>query len=103
MGDAGRCRELISGSFVKCDTGAVGLRAGRFFRKAEMAERGEVRNWITSRGFGFIRPDCYGDDVFLHARAFRPLVDTVRIGTRVEYETESGPDGRVRAKSARFI
>lgn len=63
---------------------------------------GEIKNWITSRGFGFVRPDVPGPDVFIHCRAFKPLVDTVRIGTRVSYELGHGPNG-LRAINARIL
>ena len=53
-------------------------------------------NWFNdAKGFGFIRPDAGGGDLFVHYRNIvmagrRTLVD----GQKVTFEVETGPKGR---------
>jgi CspA family cold shock protein len=55
---------------------------------------GTVKWFNDSKGFGFIRQDDGGDDVFCHQSAiqtsgFRTLAE----GQRVEFEISQGPKG----------
>ena len=55
---------------------------------------GTVKWFNDSKGFGFIRQDDGGDDVFCHQSAiqtsgFRTLAE----GQRVEFEVSQGPKG----------
>jgi len=53
--------------------------------------------WNEDRGFGFIRPNDGGADVFAHVHAF---IDTTRrpaLGDEVTFDIEQAPDGRIRA------
>ncbi len=55
---------------------------------------GTVKWFNDSKGFGFIRPDDGGEDVFCHhssieAEGFRTLAE----GQAVEYEIVQGPKG----------
>ncbi|XP_059458255.1 glycine-rich protein 2 [Corylus avellana] len=65
-----------------------------------MGERlsGTVKWFNDQKGFGFITPDDGGDDLFVHqssirAEGFRSLGE----GEAVEYQIESGSDGRTKA------
>lgn len=55
---------------------------------------GTVKWFNTTKGFGFIRPDDGGNDVFVHVTAveqagLRSLVE----GQRINFEAESGQRG----------
>lgn len=59
-----------------------------------MALRGTVKWFNDEKGYGFIKPDDGGRDIFVHHTAikmegFRTLKD----GERVEFEVETGPKG----------
>ena len=66
-----------------------------------MEQRGTLKSWNDQKGFGFIRPEQGGEDVFAHISAVhgerRPLV-----GDRVLYVTGRDPQGRLRAEHLRL-
>ncbi len=53
-------------------------------------EKGTVKFFNYSKGFGFIKPASGGEDVFVHQSG---LVDEVRENDEVEYEVEKGRKG----------
>eukprot|EP00563_Minutocellus_polymorphus_P002159 CAMPEP_0181048422 /NCGR_PEP_ID=MMETSP1070-20121207/15426_1 /TAXON_ID=265543 /ORGANISM="Minutocellus polymorphus, Strain NH13" /LENGTH=118 /DNA_ID=CAMNT_0023127203 /DNA_START=54 /DNA_END=410 /DNA_ORIENTATION=+ len=62
------------------------------------ADKGTVKWFDTTKGFGFIAPDNGDPDVFVHQtvikmEGFRSLAD----GESVEFEVEEGDDGRRKA------
>ncbi|EWC39518.1 DUF1294 domain-containing protein [Stutzerimonas stutzeri] len=66
-----------------------------------MEQRGTLKSWNDQKGFGFIRPEQGGEDVFAHISAVhgerRPLV-----GDRVLYVAGRDPQGRLRAEHVRL-
>lgn len=48
--------------------------------------RGVIKKWVQERGFGFIRPENGGEDIFFHFSALREG-DQIREGALVIYET----------------
>jgi cold shock protein len=61
---------------------------------------GTLKMWNVERGFGFIKDDAGGPDMFLHAARLRAASidpETVRPGVRLAYDMEQAPDGRTRA------
>lgn len=62
---------------------------------------GTVVTWKGDRGYGFIRPDHGGDDVFFHVSALPRGQRRPRPNDRIRYRTGIS-DGRVRATEARL-
>ncbi|MCQ4235106.1 cold shock domain-containing protein, partial [Pseudomonas stutzeri] len=66
-----------------------------------MERRGTLKNWNDRKGFGFIRPEQGGEDVFAHISVVhgerRPLV-----GDRVLYVAGRDTQGRLRAEHLRL-
>lgn len=60
---------------------------------------GVITTWNRDRGFGFIRPDDGAADVFLHVRGVARGMDIPEAGSRVEYELETTPEGKTRARN----
>lgn len=65
-------------------------------------ETGVVKWFNQSRGYGFIVPNCGGNEVFAHYSAIdMDGFKTLREGQRVEFLMENGPKGpeacRIRA------
>ena len=63
-------------------------------------EQGTVKFFNDSKGFGFIKPDDGGDDVFVHVSGLQ--VSKIKENDRVEYETEQGKKG-INAVNVRVI
>src|SRR3954470_22174529 len=61
---------------------------------------GVVATWNDDRGFGFIRPDDGGTDVFLHFTAAPRGTTRPYEGQRLTFDTEQDEKGRVRAVNA---
>lgn len=60
---------------------------------------GTVKWFSNEKGYGFIRPDDAGKDLFVHHSAiqgtgFKSLAE----GAKVSYETEQGPKGPAAAR-----
>ncbi len=51
---------------------------------------GIVKFFNSSKGFGFIKPEDGGEDLFVHMSAVK---DEIRENDRVSYEVERGPKG----------
>ena len=66
-----------------------------------MELQGQLRSWNDQKGFGFIRPERGGEDVFAHISAMRG-VRRPEQGDRVLYLSEVDKGGRVRATHIRL-
>ncbi|MFQ3575838.1 MAG: cold-shock protein [Cytophagales bacterium] len=53
-------------------------------------QKGTVKFFNTSKGFGFIKPDDSSEDVFVHISG---LVDEIRENDKVSFEIEKGRKG----------
>jgi CspA family cold shock protein len=61
-------------------------------------ETGTIKRWLDDRGFGFIKPDLGGADVFVHISAVeRAGYSSLAEGARISYELIQTRDGRVSA------
>ena len=59
---------------------------------------GTVKWFNTEKGYGFIAPEAGGKDVFVHIRALeRSGMTGLADNQKVEYELETGRDGRTSA------
>lgn len=64
---------------------------------------GTVKWFNSTKGFGFIQPDDGGRDVFLHISAVeRAGLAAPADGQKVQYEEQSGRDGRTSAESLSY-
>lgn len=59
---------------------------------------GTVKWFNSTKGFGFIKPDAGGDDVFVHISAVEKAnIATLSDGQALSYETEVGRNGKTSA------
>jgi CspA family cold shock protein len=66
--------------------------------------KGTVKWFNPTKGFGFIQPDAGGKDVFLHVSAVeRSGLQPPADGQKVNYELETGRDGRTSAGNLEYI
>ena len=64
---------------------------------------GTVKWFNAAKGFGFITPDEGGKDAFVHVSALEQAgINGLNEGQRVEYEVESGRDGKSSAGNLRL-
>lgn len=53
-------------------------------------QKGTVKFFNDSKGFGFIKPDDSSEDIFVHSSG---LIDQIRENDQVKYEVEKGKKG----------
>jgi len=59
---------------------------------------GTVKWFNPTKGFGFIQPDDGSKDVFVHVSSVEKAgIRTLNEGQKLEFEIESGRDGRASA------
>jgi len=64
---------------------------------------GTVKWFNTTKGYGFIKPEDDGTDVFVHISAVqRAGIPALNEGQRVEYELARRKDGRTAADGLRL-
>ena len=67
---------------------------------------GTLKKWYTDRGFGFIKDDAGGPDMFIHINALKIAGidhDSIAIGTRLSFGSEATRDGRMRASDVQLL
>ncbi|HHP7244860.1 MAG TPA: cold shock domain-containing protein [Elainellaceae cyanobacterium] len=62
--------------------------------------KGQLTTWKDDRGFGFIKPNDGGREVFLHISALKRSGRRPKVGDIIVYERVTQPDGKVRAERA---
>ena len=65
---------------------------------------GTVKWFNTTKGYGFIAPDDGGKDVFVHVSAVeRAGLKGLNDNQKIEYELQSGRDGRASASDLKLL
>lgn len=67
---------------------------------APVPYKGQLTTWKDDRGFGFIKPDGGGREIFLHISALPRASRRPEVGDMILYEKVTEPDGKVRAAKA---
>jgi CspA family cold shock protein len=65
---------------------------------------GTLKMWKADRGFGFIKDDSGGPDMFLHISALQSAgidPDNMTKGERLTFDVESTREGKTRASNVR--
>jgi CspA family cold shock protein len=65
---------------------------------------GTLKMWNADRGFGFIKDDAGGPDMFLHISALQSAgidPDNIRKGDRLTFDVESTREGKTKASNVR--
>ena len=62
--------------------------------------KGQLITWKEDRGFGFIKPNDGGKDVFLHISVLPTASRRPKVGDTILYQRVTTPKGKVRAAKA---
>ena len=61
---------------------------------------GTIKTWNDERGFGFIEASQGGQEIFIHAKAFKRSLDRPCAGQKISFQIELDAKGRKRACKA---
>ena len=65
-------------------------------------EKGKLVRWIEEKGFGFIKPEKGGTDIFIHISALKGMSRPPLVGDIIFYETSLDDKGKLRAINAKI-
>ena len=69
-----------------------------------MADMGTVKFFNSEKGYGFIKPDTGGADIFVHISAVeRSGLTGLADNQKVSYELKEGRDGRMMASDLKTL
>ncbi|NEQ65293.1 MAG: cold shock domain-containing protein [Symploca sp. SIO2D2] len=65
-----------------------------------MSQKGKLTTWKDERGFGFIKPEQGGKEVFLHISALKGAKRRPKVGDTILYKLTTDSNGKVSASNA---
>jgi cold shock CspA family protein len=65
-----------------------------------MIQKGRLAKWNDDRGFGFIKPDADGEEIFIHVSALRHMARRPRLGDVICYQLNIDGNGNRKAVHA---
>jgi CspA family cold shock protein len=69
-----------------------------------MATTGTVKFYNSTKGFGFVQPEDGSKDAFVHVTALeRAGISGLNEGDKVQFDLETGRDGRVSAVNISLV
>ncbi|WP_432471540.1 DUF3465 domain-containing protein [Amphritea sp. HPY] len=66
-------------------------------------QKGILKAWKDDKGFGFIKPENGGRDVFVHIQDFGNIPRKPRIGDLIQYQPMKNNEGRLRAGDVHIV
>jgi cold shock protein len=67
-------------------------------------QTGTIKNWMVDRGFGFVRPDQSGPDIFVHVKNVEGRPSELFCGDRVQFDIGTNPrSGKPEAQNVRVV
>jgi cold shock CspA family protein len=64
--------------------------------------KGQLKNWIDDKGFGFIQSSELTNDTFIHISALRAMSRKPKVGDFIYFEVEKQGNGKSRAINCRI-
>jgi len=63
---------------------------------------GKLVRWLDNKGFGFIKPEQGGSDIFIHISALKGMSRKPVVGDIIHYEISTDKSGKTRAVNAKI-
>lgn len=67
-----------------------------------MSSKGKLIRWNDDRGFGFIKPESFKGDIFIHISALKSMSRKPRTGDIIYFDIVTDKNGKERAENARI-
>ncbi|MGZ8163205.1 MAG: cold shock domain-containing protein [Methylobacter sp.] len=69
---------------------------------AKIMHKGMLKTWKENRGFGFIKPDNGGKDIFIHISSLKGVSRRPVTGDVIYYQTAKDSGGKYKAINAKI-
>jgi cold shock CspA family protein len=69
---------------------------------AKIMHKGMLKTWKEDRGFGFIKPDNGGKDIFIHISSLKGVSRRPVTGDVIYYQTAKDSGGKYKAINAKI-
>ena len=63
---------------------------------------GKLVRWLDNKGFGFIKPEQGGSDIFIHISALKGMSRKPVVGDIIHHEISTDTSGKTRAVNAKI-